>query len=138
VLVQFGGNDTTTDMARHVTLEEYSENLEKIRLAAEEVGAAVALLTFPPIIDEWHGWGDHEMYRDAGGCDRYLERYRELTRAFASDRGLLLIDIDRALRDACARDESGNYILPDGVHLTEKGNEVVAGAVYRALCALWQ
>ena len=139
VLVQFGGNDATADSARHVTLEEYAENLEKIRKSVvEETGATVALLTFPPIIDEWHGWGDHEMYQEAGGCDRYIEQYRQLTRDFAERNGLLLIDIDKALRDACAADGNGEYILPDGVHLTEKGNEVVADTVFRARCSFWE
>ena len=139
VLVQFGGNDATTDSARHVSLEEYDENLEKIRESVVgETGGAVVLLTFPPIIDEWHGWGDHEMYREAGGCDRYIEQYRQVTRAFAERHGLLLIDLDLALKAACATGGPGEYILPDGVHLTENGNEVVAETVYQALCSHWE
>jgi len=139
VLVQFGGNDATADSARHVTLDEYAENLERIRRSVVgETGGTVLLLTFPPIIDEWHGWGSHEMYQEAGGCDRYIEPYRRVTRAFAERHGLLVIDIDRALRDACAADGNGEYILPDGVHLTEKGNEVVADTVYHAMCPLWE
>ena len=139
VLVQFGGNDATTESTRHVTLEEYADNLEKIRESVVgETGGAVALLTFPPIIDEWHGWGDHEMYLEAGGCDRYIEQFRQVTRAFAERHGLLLIDLDQALKDACAAEGAEKYILPDGVHLTENGNEVVADTVYRAMCSFWE
>ena len=77
VLVQFGGNDATRDMARHVTLEEYDANLESIRLRIQEATPAqIVMLTFPPVVDDWHTYGRHELFRERGGLDAYIEQYR--------------------------------------------------------------
>jgi len=134
VLVQFGGNDATRDEARYVPLDRYDANLETIRARiAEETGAQIVMLTFPPIVDEWHQFGDDEHHVRRGGLDAHIELYRERTRAFAGCHGLPLADIDRALRAAAARDGDGTYILPDGVHLTAEGNRVVAETVCETL-----
>ena len=134
VLVQFGGNDATRDQARHVPLEEYGANLEEIRATLlRETSARLALLTFPPIIEEWHAYGNDEFYRERGGQDAFVERYRQTTRDFARRYGILLVDIAATLRQAADRDGDGTYILPDGVHLTTVGNRVVAETVHAAL-----
>ena len=134
VLIQFGGNDATPDQARHVSLDEYGTNLERIRaIVLSETSAQLAMLTFPPIVEEWHARGNDEFYRSRGGQDAFVERYREVTRDFARRHGLLLADIDLALRQAADRDGNGTYILPDGVHLTTDGNQIVAQTVHAAL-----
>jgi lysophospholipase L1-like esterase len=137
VAVEFGGNDTTVDQARHVTLGEYRANLEAIRRRLTSEGRTrVVLVTFPPLVDAWHAWGNHEFYRPHGGLDRFVERYRTVTRTFARDYACPLADIDAVLRQAMARDGNGHHILPDGVHLTAAGNAVVAAEVLRALTPL--
>ena len=137
VLVQFGGNDATADSARHVEPSDYEANLGTIRaLIGERTGAGVVLLTFPPVINAWHAWGAHPFYEPWGGPDGCVEIYREITRAFASRHGLPLADLDGALRRVCDAQGAGSVILPDGVHLTEFGNKVVAEAVSGILCSL--
>lgn len=138
VLVQFGGNDATADNARHVPPSEYETNLETIRaLVSDRTGAGVVLLTFPPIINAWHAWGAHPFYEPWGGSDGCVAVYREITRAFASRHGLPLVDLDVALRRVCESEGAESVILPDGVHLTERGNEVVAEAVFEVLRPLF-
>ena len=91
------------------------------------------LLTFPPIIDEWHSQYGHEFYREYGGQDAYHEPYRDCTREFAAASDCPLVDIDRALREQIATRGPEPFILPDGVHLTAQGNEVAADAVLGCL-----
>jgi len=134
VLVEFGGNDATPEPDRHVPLEEYTAILATLR-GRLSPDTAMVLLTFPPVIDAWHCWLGNPFFAERGGQDVFLETYREATRRFAREQGLLLIDIDRALRRACAAGGIERYILPDGVHLTADGNRIVAETVSRELAA---
>ncbi|MBU4200234.1 MAG: hypothetical protein KKG09_02340 [Verrucomicrobia bacterium] len=136
VLVEFGGNDATPDPSRHVSLEEYENNLTLIQSNIERVSARSLLLTFPPIIDRWHTHHQHPFYREAGGQDAYIEAYRRVTREFAARNRLVLADIDLALRRYIDQNHPETIILPDGVHLTDKGNCAVADCVFDALAGL--
>jgi lysophospholipase L1-like esterase len=136
VLVEFGGNDATMDTARHVHIEEYRSNLDVIRRKiVEEAGAVMMLLTFPPIVDAWHKWGQHDYFRNAGGLDACIEPYRQYTRDYARSQGITLIEIDHALREAAGNDRWERYLRPDGVHLTAEGNAVVMQTVYPPVAA---
>lgn len=134
VLIEFGGNDAVSN-ARHVPLGEFSSTLKTIMDGLKAIDARVVLLTFPPIIDEWHSWGPDPYYAPWGGPDRCVEEYRKITREFARDHGLSLVDLDAALREAGRKDGIGKFIMPDGVHLTAEGNQVVADAVFKVLSA---
>jgi lysophospholipase L1-like esterase len=136
VLVEFGGNDATESPDRHVTPEEYTANLETIRsVLAEKTRAQVFLLTFPPVIDEIHGWGPSVFYKAAGGVDRYIEQYRQRTRKFAARHHLPLIDIDQRLRTTIdkTKEPVSPCIMTDGIHLTPEGSQLVADEVLRFL-----
>lgn len=136
VLVEFGGNDATPDPARHVSLEEYENNLTLIRNNLERGSARPVLLTFPPVIDRWHVHYQHPFFKEAGGQDVYIEAYRRMTREFAARHRLVLADIDLALRRYLDQHQPEAVILPDGVHLTDEGNRVVADCVFAALASL--
>jgi lysophospholipase L1-like esterase len=133
VLIEFGGNDATPDPARHVSLDEFEANLRSMQeqITASN-GARIILLTFPPVIDDWHAWKGHEFYAP-DGADAYVEKYRQVTRDYASAHGIALVDIDKALRQAVANGSVGQYILSDGIHLTEEGHAVVAEAALGVL-----
>jgi len=139
VLVEFGGNDASADPDKHVSTHEFHANLSAIRnLIAAETSVRLVVLTFSPIIDKWHAWGSKEPFIECGGLDACVELYREITRRFAADHELVLADIDKALRSEISLHGPARYILADGVHLTEEGNEVVARAVFEALLPIIQ
>lgn len=121
VVIEFGGNDATDNAARHVDLKEFEKNLttmlEKTR--AVNPRAMIVIATFPPVVDSKHSAG--KLY---GGLDKYIEQYRVAARQFAKAHELPLVDMDAAIRP-----QSDQYILPDGVHLTDGGNEAIAKAV---------
>lgn len=134
VLVEFGGNDATPVKERHVSFEEYDRNLHAILTRIREAtNARVVLLTFPPIIDEWHAFGSRDAFNEWDGPDAYVEEYRKITRRFAEHHGLILADIDKDLRKVEQTEGRGTCILRDGVHLTARGNAVVAEAVFAVL-----
>lgn len=138
VLVEFGGNDSTPDPAREVSASEFTSNLGTIYARTQQIDARMLLLTFPPIVNEWHQYGDKSKYRSTQGLDQYVEQYRELTRSFARDHGLILVDLDKILRSACDSESTSRIILPDGVHLTTESNHIVANAVASELIPLIQ
>jgi lysophospholipase L1-like esterase len=126
VLIEFGGNDATYEPARRVELNEFTENLGKMVDGLTRISARPVLLTFPPIIDDWHACGKIEFFKKWNGLDRCVEEYRQATREFARKRNLPLADIDLKFRKAFRTQEIGTLILKDGVHLTDEGNELVA------------
>jgi lysophospholipase L1-like esterase len=134
VLVEFGGNDATYEEHRHVNHEEYWDNLELLRRKIiDESKARMVLLTFTPVINAWHACCQYEYYLSRGGQDAFIETYRVITRAFAREKGVPLIPIDLALRQAMSAGGNEKVILPDGVHLTADGNDVVARTVFEGL-----
>ncbi len=130
VTVEFGGNDATPERDRHVDLEEFKKNIEAICRQTRASGAVPVLLTFTPIIDAWHCFAGDSQFSEKGGPDAYIEDYREATRALARNLGCDLADIDRALRQAMEKEGQSEFIMPDGVHLTPRGNELVAGELF--------
>jgi acyl-CoA thioesterase-1 len=133
VLIEFGGNDATPNPERHVSLDEFVDNLRSMQeqITTSCPSARIVLLIFPPIIDNWHTWKGEGTFGQ--GPDKYVENYRQATSDYASAHGLALVDIDKALRRAIANSSIGQYILPDGIHLTEEGHAVVAEAVLGVL-----
>jgi len=136
VLIEFGGNDATPDPGRHLVPDEFAERIGAMIARCRELGAEPVLLTFSPVIDRWHALWAADFFKEHGGQDRYIEDYRERTRTIAVREGLLLIDIDRALRAAMRRHGESSQIMADGVHLTPGGNLTVALAIIEGL-AQW-
>lgn len=136
VLFEFG-NDATPEPDRHVSLEEFTENVNRIiNRVVDEAGGIAIPMTFPPVIDAWHSHYEHPFYEEYGGQDACQEGYRAAVRTIAHQRGVPMIDIDRALRARMSADGPESCILPDGVHLTAEGNACVAQAVAKVLKAV--
>lgn len=129
VLVEFGGNDTTDDPEREVLIDEFGANIKAIYDKITDAGAKMVLLPFTPIVDEWHLFDGKEKYVQYGGPDKCAEPYRRFVREFAAEKGLGLIDVDIALREAAEETTIEKIFLPDGVHLTAEGNKVIADLV---------
>lgn len=133
VLVEFGGNDTTDEAARHVSVEEFVCNLGAMREQIGQAGATMILLTLPPVNNDQSTHNAKSWHRHHGSIDEHVELYRQSMRIFAFENQLLLIDIDRALRHAVAAQGWAKYFQSDGVHLTRGGNEIVGETVLQSL-----
>ena len=139
VLLQFGGNNSKRLVPEQmVGLDEFRQHLARFRAGMAEIGEpTVLVITFPPVIDPWHATAMNyplEMYRKWGGTDAFVEVYRAETRAFARKHGYPLLDLSVELRQRAPGDP-GRFILPDGVHLTDAGNRVLADLAFTLIRA---
>ena len=132
VLVEFGGNDAVHD-ARAVSVDEFEDNLLAILQQVRRRGGEVALLTFPPIINEWHATRSDAYYARWGGLDQCVEEYRQRTRAMATLHSVPLLDLDRLLRTQIACKGKAALIMADGVHLTSEAHRWVSRAILEVL-----
>ena len=132
VLVEFGGNDAAHD-ARAVSVDAFERNLlataEKVRAS----GGDVVLVTFPPVINEWHSTRSDSYYKKWGGIDQCVEQYRQRTREVAKRLGCPLLDLDALLRKRMAEKDRELYFNRDGVHLTPEANKQIASEVVKFL-----
>lgn len=135
VLAEFG-NDCTDEPHREVLPYEYVQNFSVMKKRLDEIVARLVVMSFTPIVDEWHAWlpkiKTFAKYIAAGGLDKYQEEYRNALRNFAAANNVQLIETDKAIRvEMMKKPES--VIKPDGVHLTEYGNEIFAKEVFSRL-----
>jgi lysophospholipase L1-like esterase len=125
VLVEFGGNDAVHD-ARAVSVDEFEKNILEIKKQVTDKGGKIVLVTFPPVVNEWHAWKDDPYYSKWGGLDQCVEQYRQRTRDLAKRLGCPLFDLNKILREAMKSKGREIFISLDGIHLTEEGNKLVA------------
>lgn len=127
VFVEFGGNDSVHG-ARAVSVDNFEENLLEINRQVLAKGGKIVLVTFPPVVNEWHAWSNDPYYAKWGGLDQCIEQYRKKTREVAKALGCPLFDLDRLLRKQIGKNGREHYIAKDGVHLTAEANRLVADA----------
>lgn len=129
VLVEFGGNDSVNDASRAVSVDEFEKNILEINKQIADKGGKTVLLTFPPVINEWHAWRNDPHYGKWGGLDQCVEQYRQRTRNLSKRLGCPLFDLDLFLRKQIKKNGRDTYIAKDGVHLTAEANTLIAEAV---------
>ncbi|MFA5204411.1 MAG: GDSL-type esterase/lipase family protein [Lentisphaeria bacterium] len=140
VLLEFGGNNNDpTSPERQVTPAEFTGLLQRFK-ALLPPQTSVIVITFPPVWEDQHVYWRHPQYKDylqksegRGDGAMGLDRYRDITRVFAREHGFPLFDLHQRLLELGQRNGRERYTLPDGVHLTEEGNRVLADGVFEIL-----
>ncbi len=133
VIIEFGGNDATSDLKRNVSIEEFDRNIRSIVRKVRNGAGEPVLMTFPPILEDKHSTINNPFYEPYGGCDGLVEVYRDITRLLAKELGCRLIDLDIELRNVMSEKGESAIILEDGVHLTIQGNQEAMEIVVQAL-----
>jgi len=123
VLIEFGINDAA--LASNMSVEKSEENLTNMinRILAAKAGTEIVLMTMN------RPYGVHLTMRPE------IDRYYEMYRAVAKERGLLLIDHD-ANWNALRVKDPGLFqtYVPDGIHPSPEGcRAVVTPALLEAL-----
>jgi len=136
VILEFGGNNNDPNHpARRVPPTEFKGLLERFKTAVAPK-TKIIVVTFPPVIREWHAYWNNPRsreYLEKSDAEMGLERYVALTREFATKNKYPVFDLHQVLADLGKANGREQYTLPDGVHLTEAGNEVLAEGVFNIL-----
>ena len=123
VTISFGLNDTGK-----LTPEEYRAAIEKIVQSIQtNTHAKILLITSTPFNNARHAWKD--KYAAKGGLDQYMDTHIcAAEREIAKKYNLTLCDLHAHFNAQFKRNGKliDAIILPDGVHLTDKGNEAAA------------
>jgi len=131
VVMYIGINDvwrTIDGMGTPTTPSQYTAGLNEIIGKLEAAGSQVLLCT-PSVIGEKHD-GENAL-------DGLLDQYAGLSRQVAVNSGVSLCDLHAAFQkyeqQYNTADQAAGVLTYDGVHLTAKGNELVADEILSML-----
>lgn len=131
ILIEFGGNNhDPRHPERQVSDTEFQRHLETFR-AGVPAGCRVAMLTFPPVIDDWHAYGHHPAFAGAG-LDQVMQSQRQIVRDYAATRGWPLLDFYTLMWE-----KRYDLLLPDGVHLNAAGHAFFAEQIAACIARLF-
>jgi len=134
VLLGFGGNnDDPENENRRVSGAEYRNFLYDIKKRLETNRAKIVIMVMPPVIDEQHWAREHPYVLAKGGMDKILERDREISREFAEENNFPVVDLSLRLGSLMRTHPKNYYTLPDGIHLTEKGYDILTDMMFEVL-----
>ena len=130
VVLSFGMNDAALDMAKHVPLETYRQNMAYMVDEMQKRGIKVILLIVNPIGETpYYTRHDKSVFEPYGGANAFYFQYVEAGRALAKEKKLTLVDMYQPLYDT----GRWNDYLSDGVHPNDKGYAMFAEAFKKAL-----
>ncbi|MFA7159029.1 MAG: GDSL-type esterase/lipase family protein [Kiritimatiellia bacterium] len=133
VTISFGLNDTGL-----FTPDEYRDWMEKILQEIQAKSKArILLVTSTPFNNAKHAW--RKKFADKGGLDEYMDaNICAATRELAKKHNLKLCDLHAFFLEKFEGDPKlvDELIMPDGVHLTDRGNEVAAGCLAPAIAEI--
>ena len=123
-------NDAALDMAKHVPLETYKENMTYMVEKMQEKGIKVILLIVNPIGEgPYYTRHDKAVFEPYGGANAFFFQYVQAARELAAEKKLTLIDMYQPLYDT----GRWNDFLADGVHPNATGYKKFAEAFKDAL-----
>jgi len=121
-----GVNDVNrTD--RGVPLEQYKQNITSIVDKATAAGIKVVILTATMIMEDQSNAGNQK-----------LVAYNDFLRSLATEKHLLLADLNADMQAALAQEKTkspnlkGVVLTVDGIHMNGQGNEVMAAGMLKA------
>ena len=127
--------DKNEQIPIRVEIADFIDNLSYMVKTAKSVGVTPMLLTAPTS----HQQGKEPQYlkqrflKDLSKLVPLHQSYVESVRDLAASTHTALCDLERAFKELPADDVSKVYFTNDGIHLTPKGNEVLAGYLYDCL-----
>lgn len=126
VIICFGMNDSALDMAKHIEINAFKDNLRYFITTLKEKGIKVILAT-PNHIEEslYYTRHDSSVFAPVGGAAAYVDSYCEAIRAVADEQGVYLADI----RASCDNYPNRLSVVTDGVHPTTLGYSLYSALI---------
>ena len=109
---------------QQVSIEAYAPNLEWIVGRLKTTNAALVWATITPVMDDWHHANK--------GFDRFtsdVDTYNAVASAVMERAGIEQVNLHAVVTDA----RKVTCIVPDGVHMNERGNGLLADVVAERL-----
>ena len=126
--INAGLHDLAVDPGKEgprITTDQYEKNLREIvRRLKSETSARIIWATTTPVVDEWHARVKGFIRRDT-----HVRVYNRIARKVMEKAGVEINDLYQVIMDA----DPKKCIKPDGVHMNDHGNHLLAGAVAKAI-----
>lgn len=151
LVLEYGGNDSDHNW-KEIAANPAGEHLPKTPVAEFDriyrgildklnaMGKRIAMLNLPPIDErKYFGWFSRGLDRERilrwlGGNVTYIYRFHELYNVavcnIAAERGVSLIDIRTAFLE---KRNYSDFLCDDGIHPNEKGHQLIAEAIAKAI-----
>jgi len=150
-VLEYGGNDSDhiwsevseNPKGEHLPktpIDEFVRNYREIVIQLKNMGKKIVMLNLPPIDEhKYFDWVSRGLNKEnilmwLGGSDEYIYRWHEIYNVqvcnIASEFQIPVIDIRSAFL------KMRNYsdlLCADGIHPNEKGHEIIAGVIAKAI-----
>ena len=124
VTILFVSNDSALNDYQHRAIAEFEINLNKIaELILENTKAKIIFITPPPLIED-------DIFPFT--TNKAVADYSEVIRKTADKFGCYLIDFNTIMLEE-AKDDLEDYLQYDGLHLSEKGYDLIYKQILSAI-----
>lgn len=124
VTILFGSNDSALNEYQHRALYEFEENLKTItEKILNDTSAEIIFITPPPLIED-------DIFPFT--TNKAVKLYSDVIKKTADSYGCRLIDFNCLLADT-ARGNLAPYLQYDGLHLSDKGYNVIFKLVFEEI-----
>ncbi|MBD8070423.1 SGNH/GDSL hydrolase family protein [Bacillus sp. PS06] len=153
IIIKIGGNDCNfswSEVAQNpddehdarVPLDRYMDNLKSMLVKVKSEGIIPILSTLPPLdpvryynsITNNFSSEVSKLICRLGGIEYWHSKYNRAIKLVAEELDVLVIDVRSAIKGA---GDSKELISDDGIHLTEKGYEVLAMEIFESVHDKW-
>ncbi len=151
MVLEYGGNDSdhywneisenpTGNHLPKTPIDEFVSTYRDIINGLKEMGKKIVILNLPPIDEHkyfnWisRGLNKENILRWLGGSDEFIYRWHETYNVqvcnIASEYNIPIIDIRTAFLE---KRNYTDFLCDDGIHPNEKGHEIIAEVIARAI-----
>ena len=124
VTILFGSNDSALNDYQHRAITEFEINLEEItKLIQKETKAKIIFITPPPLIED-------ELFPFT--TNKAVSAYSEVIRKNAAKYGCELIDFNNIMAEE-AKGDLDPFLQYDGLHLSDKGYELIYRLIFKKI-----
>lgn len=122
VFIGFGTNDAAIDMAKHLPLDTYTENIRTTVDKVRALGALPIIITPPPIVDApYFTRHEKEPFEIYGGANGLVSLYAQAARNVAVEKEVVVADINVVFGE-----RNFASLISDGIHPNDAGYRLYA------------
>lgn len=128
----YGANDASwriNEQQFKTDIHAFESNFQEIITKAKTVSSEIYLLEVTPVNEEYSG---NLVAKNKSCLNEYVDKYNEKLRTLADVNGVNLVAVNQALRSKDPR----SVLVPDGLHPSALGHEIIFNKVKDATSSL--